>query len=567
MLRRADLDLLAVEISRGTPSRSRSTPSAEAAATLPIERLSGHCLSGGSSALKALSSPSPNASLQLTFPAKIEAVKSRKAQARPSARRLSRLARSARSSLSSRQSRRRVRARAAVRVRRLTGYRLAHASSAFPAFAYWPALAGFTGQRQGRFKDLPQAERAGWRLKAASLLLNPGRTFLITLNLADEEVLANEGKGHHLSRLAGEIRKALLDKLGSPSFVGVIELHHGRSGAADVNQRFGAHLHLLVQLDEAQLARLEPRLFAYLERAHGWAQHRQGLPPARISEQRRPGGTTELRLKLPGRTVGPGHLRTRTGLAANITPIDPTKSFNGRHGLEGALNYLAKDLHELDRRLGQRGLLDGAGEGRRRTRSEALFASDDIRERAEQLYDEQAESAGRDAGPKAGKPSDRQAKPASFGPEDAQRNLDKAIAEKDRRDREREAEQRERDELVDELLAQLDALSDRRPPPAIAAEPLVVIAQAPAPEPAAASKAEGVDEVGIDKLIDELLASPAPQPLKPGDIDLDALLLDCGLGPSPPRPAPASPSLVRAAGPEAVDEQARRAIVLETWSA
>ena len=46
-------------------------------------------------------------------------------------------------------------------------------------------------------------------------------------------------------------------------------------GRNHVNPRFGAHLHLVVELDEDQIPEIARRLFTYLERAHGWVRRRQ----------------------------------------------------------------------------------------------------------------------------------------------------------------------------------------------------------------------------------------------------------------------------------------------------
>lgn len=257
------------------------------------------------------------------------------------------------------------------------------------AAAYRPALLGEALQRGGRWKDQRQAIKAGWRLKAARLLLDPRHSHLVTLNLADEEVEANARRHRHLAFLAGTLRKGLMRDLGSPSFVSALELHKSRTASRHpVNPRFGAHVHLILQLPEELIPIFKRRLFRYVERAHACTLRRHGLPPPRIRQERRRDGSIRLRLDLPGRTVGESHLGTNVGLAAHITRIDPDRRFHGsgRHGLEGALDYTAKKLHRLNPRLRDLGLRCGEGEGGRAVRGEALHVSNDIDDLAKRLF-------------------------------------------------------------------------------------------------------------------------------------------------------------------------------------
>ncbi len=262
------------------------------------------------------------------------------------------------------------------------------------ATGYLPAVEGFAGERRrGRWKDQPPLVKAGWRLKAARLVLDPERSRLVTLNLADEEVAANDRAGRHLAALAGQVRKALLRDLGSPAFVSALELHKSHTASEHpVNPCYGGHAHLVLDLPEELLPVLERRLFRYAERSHAWALRRQGLEPSRIRQERRPDGSALLRLDLPGRTVGEGHLRRGgVGLAAHLARVDPDRVYRrtGRPGLEGALDYVAKDLHRFDRRLRDRGLRDGEGEGgdgRRVRGAEALHASGRVESEAMRLF-------------------------------------------------------------------------------------------------------------------------------------------------------------------------------------
>lgn len=258
---------------------------------------------------------------------------------------------------------------------------------------YRPAVRGFADQRLGRWKDQSQLVKAGWRLKAARLLLDPAETALVTLNLPDEEVAANDGAGHHLSHLAGTIRKRLLRTVfdGAPaSFVGALELHQSRTGAAfPINPAYGAHVHLVIQVPADRARGLEEWLLRYVEKAHGMALRRYGQEAPKLRELRGPDGATRLRLDLPGRTVSTAHLRLNgTGLAANLAPVDPDRPFRrtGRYGLEGLLDYLAKDLHRLSKRLRACDLRCGEGPGGRHVRAQPLHASADVDDLAERLY-------------------------------------------------------------------------------------------------------------------------------------------------------------------------------------